>query len=366
MSRLLRFLAPLVLVPALFAEAPKTATTFDFIRTEQGKDGKNALQTLSAEYVPENGTGPHVWLVGVAHLGTKEYYTALQKRLDAQTTVLFEGVGGDKLSQGAKAEPEGIQGKLATALGLVFQLEAIDYKRKNFVNSDLTPEALNSAIEKRAEAPAEPKKKSDLTASSDKSAPSDSSDKSGKKPATEKVTKETFDQLMQALHGEGEMAESLGGMVALMGSTPQMRETTKVMLIEALGQAGELIDLAKSASPEMKDLFEVIITERNEEVIRQLQARLPQLRPDQTIAIFYGAAHMDEIARKLTTALHFTPGAKQWDTAFTADTTQSIMPPAQVKMMMQMMRAQLQNPNAADGKGADFPLFNLLPPAKKK
>ncbi len=359
MSRLLRFLAPLVLVPALFAEAPKTATTFDFIRTEQGKDGKNALQTLTAEYVPESGTGPHVWLVGVAHLGTKEYYTALQKRLDAQSTVLFEGVGGDKLMQGAKAEPGGIQGKLATALGLVFQLDAIDYKRKNFVNSDLTPEALNSAIEKRAETPAEPKK-------SDKSDRSDSSDKSEKKPAPEKVTKETFDQLMQALHGEGEMAESLGGMVSLMGSTPQMRETTKVMLVEALGQAGELIDLAKSASPEMKDLFEVIITERNEEVIRQLQGQLRKLRPDQTVAVFYGAAHMDQIARRLTSELHFAPGAKQWDTAFTADTTQSIMPPAQIKMMMQMMRAQLQNPGAADGKGADFPLFNLLPPPKKK
>lgn len=356
MSRLFRFLAPLLLVSALFAEAPKTATLFSFIRTEQGKDGKNALQTLSAEFLPASGAGPHVWLVGVAHLGTKEYYGALQKRLDAQSTVLFEGVGGDKLSRGAKAEPEGIQGKLATALGLVFQLDAIDYRRKNFVNSDLTPEALNSAIEKRSDAPAEPKK----------SDQSEKSDKSDKNPAPEKVTKETFDQLMQALHGEGEMAESLGGMVAIMGSTPQMRETTKVMLVEALGQAGELIDLAKSASPEMKDLFEVIITERNEEVIRQLQARLRQLRPDQTIAIFYGAAHMDEIARKLTTTLHFTPGAKQWDTAFTADTTQSIMPPAQIKMMMQMMRAQLQNPKDSDGKGADFPLFNLLPQPQRK
>jgi hypothetical protein len=360
MSRLLRFLAPLVLAPALFAEAPKSTTTLSFIRTEQGKDGKNGLQTLSAEYVPEKGVGPHVWLIGVAHLGTPEYYAAVQKRLDAQSAVLFEGVGGEKMSHGAKVEQAGIQSKLATALGLVFQLDVIDYKRKHFVNSDLTPEALNSAIEKRAEAP-EPKKSE--PAKPEKPA------KPGEpetKAAPEKVTKETFDQLMQALHGEGEMAESLGAMVSLMGSTPQMRETTKVMLVEALGQAGELIDLAKSASPEMKDLFEVIITERNEEVLRQLQVQLRKLQPDQTVAIFYGAAHMDEIARRLTTELHFTPAAQQWDTAFTADTTQSIMPPAQIKMMMQMMRTQLQNPSADDGKGPDFPLFNLLPPPKKK
>jgi len=344
MPRLLRLLAPLLLAPALFAEAPKS-TALTFIRTQQLAGSKSALQTLSAEY--QSGSGQSVWLIGVAHLGTPEYYAALQRRLDAQSAVLFEGVGGAQMTTGAKAETEGIQGKLATALGLVFQLDAIDYKRTHFVNSDLTPEALNHAIERRAESPAKP-------APSKPGAPTP-------KPAPEKVSKETFDQLMQALHGEGEMAESLNGMVALMGSTPQMRETTKLMLVEALGQAGELIDLAKTASPEMKDLFEVIITERNAEVIRQLDARLKMLRPGQSIAIFYGAAHMDEIARRLTDELHFTSAAQQWDTAFTADAAQSIMPPAQIKMMMQMVRSQLQNPNAS-GDAGGFPLLNLLQP----
>ena len=350
MSRLLRLLAPLLLAPALFAEAPKTATAFSFIRTEQQPKSQSALQTLSAEYKPAGGTGPSVWLIGVAHLGTREYYTALQKRLDAQSSVLFEGVGGEKMTTGAKAEAGGIQGQLASALGLVFQLDAIDYKRAHFINSDLTPDALNQAIEKRAETPAAPK-----PAKPGEPAP---------KAAPEKVSKETFDQLMQALHGEGEMAESLNGMVTLMGSTPQMRETTKLMLVEALGQAGELIDMAKAASPEMKDLFDVIITERNAEVIRQLDARLKTLKPGQSVAVFYGAAHMDEIARRLTADLHFTPAAQHWDTAFTADGTQSIMPPAQIKMMLQMVRTQLQNPNASGGDGAGFPLLNLLQPQK--
>jgi len=353
MSRLLRFLAPLLLTPALFAEAPKTATAFSFIRTEQLPDSKSSLQTLSAEYKPANGSGPSVWLIGVAHLGTKEYYAEIQKRLDAQSSVLFEGVGGEKMTTGAKAESGGIQGQLATALGLVFQLDAIDYKRAHFTNSDLTPEALNQAIERRAEAPAASK--------SEPAKPTKPGEPAPKVP--EKVSKETFDQLMGALHGEGELAESLGGMIALMGSTPQMRETTKLMLIEALGQAGDLIDMAKAASPEMRDLFEVIITERNAEVIRQLDVRLKTLKPGQSVAVFYGAAHMDEIAARLTRDLNFQPAAQHWDTAFSADGTQSIMPPAQIKAMLQMVRTQLQNPS---GDVPQIPLLNLFQPPKEK
>ena len=75
------------------------------------------------------------------------------------------------------------------------------------------------------------------------------------------------------------------------------------------------------------------------------------------------AAHMDEIATRLTGQLAYQPATQQWDTAFTADTTKSIFPPAQMKMMMQMMRGQLSNPSDA---GA-LPLLNLFgqppPPA---
>ena len=328
----------LVLAPALFAEAPPLT----FIRSQA--DG---LQTLSQEYKTADGAGPSIWLIGVSHLGTPEYYAALQKRLDAQTAVLFEGVGGDRMAQGAKLDNStGLQSQLAKAIGLVFQLDAIDYHRANFKNSDLTPEALNHAIERRAEAkPSEPAKPTT------------------KEPPA-KVDNQTFKQLMGALHGEGEMAAQLGSMVTLMGSTPEMRETTKLMLVEALSQAGELIEMAKAMSPEIKDLFDVLITERNAEVVRQLDSQVSKLRAGQSVAVFYGAAHMDEIARRLTHDLHYTPAAQQWDTAFAADASKSIMPAAQMKMLIKMMRTQMKN-GGTDGKLPDLPLFNLPPPGKK-
>ena len=58
--------------------------------------------------------------------------------------------------------------------------------------------------------------------------------------------------------------------------------------------------------------------------------------------------------------------SREWDTAFQADATKSFMPPAQIKMMIQMMRAQLENPNAAGGGDlGGSPLMNLFgaPPA---
>jgi hypothetical protein len=168
-----------------------------------------------------------------------------------------------------------------------------------------------------------------------------------------KVDNATFDTLMQAIRGEGDLAPKLNGMIAAMGSTPEMRETVKLTLIETFGQASDLINVAKSASPEIRDLFEVILTERNENVIRQVKASLPKLHSGQTIAIFYGAAHMDQIVERLTKDLHYTPGEQVWDTAFTADTTKSMMPPAQIKALVQMMRTQLQNVKPGQGGGLE-------------
>src|SRR5262249_9559759 len=150
--------------------------------------------------------------------------------------------------------------------------------------------------------------KSDVGAkpgSADRSGPAAKRKSNGSKlPA--KVDNATFNMLMQAIRGEGEMAPQLNAMLATMGSTPEMRETMNLTFVETFAQAGALINLAKAASPEIRDLFEVVLTERNENVIRQVEASLPKLRPDQTIAIFYGAAHMDQIAERLTKDLHYT------------------------------------------------------------
>jgi len=282
-----------------------------FLRTTDLADKSRGLQTASVEYRPASGGGPGIWLVGVAHLGTGEYFQAIQQRLDRQTVVLYEGVGLHDVKKGPGATSDaGIQTTLAKALGLKFQLDAIDYRRPSFVNSDLQVPELEKEVKARA-------------------------------PADAATQDQTFHQLIDALQGNGAMAGALSQVVGLLGSSPEMREMTKAMLIEVLGQAGELLAATRTASPELNDLLDVILTQRNEIVIRDLGAQLRRLRAGDSIAIFYGAAHMDELARHLRDELHYVPAKTEWDTAFTANSGAAGIDSAQIRMMLEMIRSQL-------------------------
>ena len=310
---LVRFiLAAVALCPPSIARADRAPGTV-FLRSTETDAKLSAIQTGSVEYRPAQGDGPAVWLIAVAHLGTPEYFRAIQQRLDAQTAVLFEGVGFDeamKAGPGAGTRDAGIQKQLSNALGLVFQLDAIDYRRKHFVNSDLPAEGVEKEVRERA-APAGP-------------------------------PNETYKMMLGAIQGSPETMDMLKPMIAFVSASPEMRETTRLLLIEVLSHADEMVGLAKSISPEMKDLFEVLLTERNAIVIRDLGAQIAKRKAGETIAVFYGAAHMTELAKRLREELHYVPTTTQWDTAFTADPAKSVVPPAQLKMMLEMVRAQLK------------------------
>jgi hypothetical protein len=308
----LRLFALLAFASLACAEPPP-ANAAAFLRTADLPESMRGLQTASTEFRPQSGAGPSVWLVGVAHLGTAEYFQSIQQRLDRQTVVLYEGIGLHDVKQapGSMKDDAGIQTTLANALGLKFQLQAIDYRRPSFVNSDLHVPELQQEVKKRGAA-----------------TPDAGSD-------------DTFNQLVGALQGTGPLGGALSQMIGLLGSSPQMRETTKLLLIEVLGQAGELLALAQGVSPDMKDLFDVLLTQRNAVVIADLRTQLAKLQPTDSVAIFYGAAHMDEIAQRLRDELHYAPAKTEWDTAFGASSAQSGINPAQISLMLQMMRAQL-------------------------
>src|SRR5579859_6109710 len=122
------------------------------------------LQIAVRRLVAIDHRGPDIWLTATAHLGDPQYYHALQRHLDSRTVVLYEGVNADShvrhvpkpgekpapprppkpprekpaINTGKEKDGFSMQAELAKALGLVFQLEAIDYDRTNFLNSDLS------------------------------------------------------------------------------------------------------------------------------------------------------------------------------------------------------------------------------------
>src|SRR5882724_5848160 len=64
-----------------------------YVRTSNSESNLLELQIAARRFVPARGKGPAIWLTGVSHIGTSNYFAALQRHLDAQTLVLFEGVG---------------------------------------------------------------------------------------------------------------------------------------------------------------------------------------------------------------------------------------------------------------------------------
>lgn len=111
------------------------------LRVMESSNGIVALQVAVRDLLPRRRTDPLVRLVGVTHLGSAEYYQRLQALLDREPLVLFEGVGArDKRFMSTREQGYSLQPALAKALGLRFQLAAIDYSHDRFVNSDLSEE----------------------------------------------------------------------------------------------------------------------------------------------------------------------------------------------------------------------------------
>jgi hypothetical protein len=313
--RLLRLLALVLSFGTAFAEPTPAQKGATFVRSIEHADKTTACETLCAEYLPASGPGPAVWLIGVAHLGTPDYYREIQQRLDRSSVVLYEGVGLDEaVAAGpiAGTRDAGLQAGLAKALGLVFQLDAIDYRRPHFRNSDVRPAELTDKVEKRAAS--DPGKKSE----------------------------DLIGPLMEALQGTGAIGQMMNNVIAVLGKSPEMQEMTKAVLVEALGNAGDLLDLARTASPELRDLFDTLLTDRNAVVLRDLRAQIAQRAPGDTIAIFYGAAHMDEIATRLRTDLGYVPAKQEWLPAFTADPAKGGTNALQLRFMIEMAKMQLR------------------------
>src|SRR5262249_12148310 len=193
---------------------------------------------------PAGGGGPRVWLVAASHVGESNYFAALQRRLDGCDRVLFEG-GGAKSGMHVEPPDEGaVQHTLAVSLGLGFQFEALHYDRPQFRNSDLTIPQLQELIRQglSGEAGAE--------------------------------AQEEFEGLLQVMEGSSMLGTLVHAGLKLIGSSPKLREMTKLVLIETLGGVkGDLAQL-RTLPPSFQRLFSVIIQERNQVVLRDLASEL--------------------------------------------------------------------------------------------
>ncbi|MBI5802907.1 MAG: hypothetical protein HZA92_19570 [Verrucomicrobia bacterium] len=310
-----------------------------FMRVTNGATGAVELQVAVRRLVPTNGVGPVIWLSGASHIGETNYYHELQKHLDAQALVLFEGVQAGRkgtatnkvatekpLAVPEPAAPEAatkpaertsLQKDLAGSLGLVFQLEAIDYARTNFRNSDLSVQELRDLMDKDDEpaAPDSPK---------------------------EKRKNEAFEQLLKAMDGNSMFGALLKAGFRLVGGNPKLQAMTKLALIEALGGIRGDISKMKSLPEDMQRLMEVLIHTRNDAVLRDLRVELRRATPPASISIFYGAGHMDDLERRVRREFGYRAESDLWLAAFTVDYAKAGLSVIEATLLRTMVQRQMQ------------------------
>lgn len=297
------------------------------------------LQIAFRRFVPVKGSGPTWWLAGVAHIGEPEYYRALQKQLDAQTVVLFEGVNSDEhprhVPKSGKPAPEPVadtntptvggetnagysmQSALAKSLGLVFQLDAIDYDRTNFLNSDLSVLQIQRLLLNDPDAqPAAP------------------GEKGRSSPA--------FDMLLQIMDGSSFLGSIAKWAIQMVGLDPQMQATTKYVLIEALGGLKGDFGEIRGLPPDMANLLKILIQARNQNVLDDLKTESANVPPGGSIAIFYGTGHMPNLEEHITNELHYRPDGEIWFTAFSVDLRKTGLSPGELEWTRNLIKAQME------------------------
>lgn len=277
MKKLNTFAAALALCLGL---APVLEAQDGYTRFKQGKTDKDAALQIAQATFEKPGSDVKIVLYGVVHIADKAYYSAVQKDLDAYDVVLWEGVkpGKRKVKPDESLKNLGeMQKMLCEILGLTFQKDGINYKRDNFVWADMDSDQLQDAFGKDA----------------NKAQPGAG----------------MFNQDM--LKNMGPMLK-MGAqfMKFLFKSQPQMRSKMKMQFAQQLSNAG-----SGAKMPGMSDDFQrVILVERNKVVMKFLKKQMKTTKKG-SIAIFYGAAHMPDLAKRLN-KMGFKETDRSWKTAW--------------------------------------------------
>ena len=121
----------------------------------QEKEGVGALEVgiISLEH---KETGAKVDLVGAVHIGDKEYYEQLNKEFKKYDSVLYEMVKPADLDPAQfKGRPQSgvsmMQTFMQKHLDLAYQLDEVNYGAKNFVHADMTVKQFRKRQQARGE-----------------------------------------------------------------------------------------------------------------------------------------------------------------------------------------------------------------------
>lgn len=277
---------------AVAEHAADGGDAIEFLRLSRDPNGRPlSLDTSIVRYretaasAAKAGREPlEVDLVGAVHLGSRTYYDTLDRVFRDYDAVLYELVAPDNARvprPGRKATGAigSAQQGMTKMLGLEFQLEQIDYTANNFIHADMSPKEFDAAMAKRGESwwTMFAKLMREGMARADRG-----TGKAGAGPAADVGFGDLFG--------------------ILFGSDREIR-LRRIM-------AEQFTDMEVLTAAFGGEEGSTLITDRNAAAIEVLEAQIA--RGKGHIAIFYGAAHMDDFDTRLRQDFNLQPVETNW------------------------------------------------------
>lgn len=225
-------------------------------------EGPAGGSLASGEVTLTNDDGVMVHLIAAVHIAETSYYQQLNEHFRAFDAVLYEmvmprGMQPPAPGAGGDSSVARLQRFLKDVLELDYQLDVIDYRPANFIHADLDTATFESLQRQRGESFATLMLQSLMRALADPRPPAEAGD----------------DDLLDLM------------------TRPDFERQIKLVLARQLG------DIERLAAGLDGPDGSVILTERNKAAMEAFDTAIKQGR--RRLAIFYGAAHMPDLQRRL-------------------------------------------------------------------
>lgn len=258
-----------------------------FLRFVEDEQGNARLETAIVRY--SDPAGREVDLVAAVHIADADCFRALNRWFERYDALLYELVA----EKDARPEPDHdspvsrIQRAFKDLLGLEFQLDLVDYSAENFVHADLEPREFMRLMEERGES------------------------------LWTLMLQAALTEMRRAAAREGDAAASglsaPGGELAVLLSffSKDRARTLKRLLGR---QFGDIEAMAAGLEKGLRGGDSVLLVERNKAALAVLQEQLDA--GDQRIGIYYGAAHLPDLERRLLADFGMKRVEERWLTAW--------------------------------------------------
>lgn len=278
-----------------------------YARAVMADNGSGHLEMSAKTFLPANGSGPKVTLMGMIHIGESSFYSQVQERIHKSNMVFLEAIGGNPEGDGylisamfipaCKTLETLVQHEnSAGALGLVHQ--SLIYPKEKAVWADLGLEPL---LDQFLRTPFALGKRSKMPNSAWDS--------------------KCYQVLWLFQEGLKENPSHDLAKINLLAEPASLVQAQILdysrLMTSKLGRKNLALSLV-SPSRSSQEIFpgfeEVLLERRNDVVLQKLAQRLNMTSGE--ILIVYGAAHMPDIEKRFTRELNYTPGTEQRLVAF--------------------------------------------------